>query len=737
MNEMRLINLLILMILTYFSAYSQTTSTMPSFTIKRKVGAIKIDGKLNDAGWENTPLATNFTQRYPDEFGKVAYDSEVRLTYDDKMLYIAIKCEKTPDQRFTINSLKRDFSTWGNDAFTIRMDPFQDKNNAFAFTVSPYGVQRESIIANGGRSFRDVNTAWDNKWYNKNTISDDYWVSEIAIPFTTLRFKTGAAYWNINFLREDTASNQTTCWAHVPRNFSMNNLNYAGKMYWDVSLQKTSRNFSLIPYVSGAKGKNYIKDQPISNFEIGGDVKYALTPALNLDLTFNPDFSQVEVDRQVSNLSRFEVYLPERRQFFLENADLFASFGDSRVSPFFSRRIGMIRDQKTRRTIQGRVAYGLRLTGKTSLKTRIGLINTHTLENEDYEGAASENHTVFAIQQRLSKKSNTNIGLILINKETFKTKEYQAGYNRVAGVDYNYANAKNTWGGKASVLYSFLNEQTKNPYAHIGNFGYNGRNFSASWTHRIVGEGFTSQSGFVRRTDYKQIFTRAEYQFFYKSGFLNTFGIEASNSVRWGATNDIIDRSTNLEFAGFTRKNAYFGLRLNQRYVFLRRGFDPSRQGGKRLEANTDYQNLRGEVFYSFDRRKPLSGRIETQYGQYYNGHYWLNEVGLTYNYIPRLNINISGSFTKIYLPKPYKSAALWLTNTRVNYSFNQNVHLMAYFQYNTQTDFMGFNLRFQWRFAPASDFFLVYNDSYLDQNGIMQSSERAVMAKLLYWINI
>ena len=708
-----------------------------SIVIKRKAGTIHIDGSINETAWDKAALAKNFTQRYPNEYGSVSNDSEVRLTYDDKMLYIAVKCEKAIDQRFNITSLKRDFNTWGNDAFIIRIDPFQDKNNAFAFVVSPFGVQMEAIISNGGQSYMDVNRAWDNKWYNKNNIGDHYWVSEIAIPFTTLRFKPRATYWNINFLREDTASNQTTCWAHVPRNFSMNNLNYAGKMYWDEPLEKTSRNLSLIPYSSGSLGRNYRKDAPISDFQIGGDVKYALTPALNLDLTFNPDFSQVEVDRQVTNLSRFEVYLPERRQFFLENADLFESFGDSQVSPFFSRRIGMIRDQKTRRTVSSRILYGLRLTGKISLKTRIGLINTHTLRNNDYKGAAAENHTVFALQHRLSNKSNSNIGMILINKQTFETDDYEAGYNRVAGVDYNYANAKNTWQGKASLLYSFLKKQPKDSYAHIGKLRYTGRNLGFSWSHRIVGGGFSSQTGFVRRTDYKQIAPRVSYKFFYEEGFLNTFDIDLVSSTRLGASNELIDHRNELSFNGFTRKNAFFGLAFSRNYTLLRRPFDPSRQGGKKLPAFTDYNNVRVEGFFSSDRRKPLSFRAESRYGQYYNGHLWLNELRLTYNRIPRLNLNISGSYTQIYLPKPYKSSALWLTNTKFNYSFNQNIHLMAYFQYNTQSDFMGLNVRFQWRFAPASDFFLVYNDSYVDQDGIMQASERAVMVKFLYWINI
>lgn len=699
-------------------------------TITKKQGDITLDGVLDEKAWQNAALANDFTQRFPSEFGTVKNQTEVRLTYDDTTLYIGVKCEKQPNQRLNINSLKRDFSTWGNDAFVIRIDPFQDKNNAFFFNVSPYGVQGEGIISNGGNSFRDASTSWDSKWYNKNNITERYWVSEIAIPFNTLRFKKGAKFWNINFLREDTATNQTTCWTHVPRNFSMSNLNFAGKLHWETPLEKTSRNLSLIPYTAGSFGKDYSKGDKISDFSAGGDIKYALTPALNLDLTFNPDFSQVEVDRQVTNLSRFEVYLPERRQFFLENSDLFDAFGDRSVAPFFSRRIGMIRDAKTRRTLPGRILYGVRLTGKTSLKTRIGLLNTHTLKD-----AQQENHAVFAVQHKLSQKNNTNIGVMLINKQQFSKENKD--FNRVGALDYNYSNTDNSWQGKASFLYSLSKNQKKDPYAHIGTLRYSNRNFEFQWLHRVVGAGFESQTGFIRRTNYKQIAPNFSYRFFYDKGWLNTLSFALRNSARWGEKSQLIDRNNSFIINGFTRKNQWFTFALANKYIFLRRGFDISRTGGKPLPANSHYQNTQAQFEFSSDKRRAFSYALETGYGEYYNGRIWYNGLRTVYNYIPKLNINITSSLAKIYLPLPYTSSNLWLTNAKFNYSFNKDIHLMAYFQYNSQSDFMGVNLRFQWRFAPASDLFLVYNDSYINDDGVLEPTQRAIMAKLTYWLNI
>ena len=200
------------------------------------------------------------------------------------------------------------------------------------------GAQWDGLMYEGGK----VDLSWDNKWTSVVKKDDDKWVFEASIPFKTIRYKKGITKWGINFSRMDLKTTEKSSWAPVPRQFPTASLAYTGILVWDQPPPQAGSNISVIPYVLGGSSKNYEKDTPTSyKKEIGVDAKIAVTSSLNLDLTINPDFSQVEVDRQVTNLDRFELFFPERRQFFLENGDLFANFGYTTIRPFFSRRIGL------------------------------------------------------------------------------------------------------------------------------------------------------------------------------------------------------------------------------------------------------------------------------------------------------------------------------------------------------------------------------------------------------------
>lgn len=202
----------------------------------------------------------------------------------------------------------------GIDLLTFVIDPFRDQTTAFLFGINPYGVQREGLISNGGATSDDFDLSWDNKWYLAVQRYDDRWTAEIAIPFSTLRYKEGATVWNINSFRQDSYLNERSVWARIPRNFMPFSLAFSGQMQWDQPLGKPGFNASLIPYVAGNVGKDHLEGSgTTSGFSAGGDAKIAVTLSLNLDLTINPDFSQVEVDQQVTNIDRFEIFFPERR----------------------------------------------------------------------------------------------------------------------------------------------------------------------------------------------------------------------------------------------------------------------------------------------------------------------------------------------------------------------------------------------------------------------------------------
>jgi hypothetical protein len=295
-------------------------------------------------------------------------------------------------------------------------------------------VLREALLFNGGRSGGDFSMSWDNKWRGEAARYADYWTAEMAIPFKVLRFNSGAKEWRFNCYRNDTQINEISSYARVPRNLFPINMAYTGKMRWEKPLKKAGTNISLIPYISTDYFRDFEDPEEVSGesgFAWGGDAKVAISSGLNLDLTVNPDFSQVEVDQQVTNLTRFQVLFPERRQFFLENADLFSGFGLTRVNPFFTRRIGL---DENGAPIP--IEFGARLSGKLNDDFRIGFLNMQTGKQDD-SGQPGFNYSVAALQHQVFDRSN--ISFIMVNKQAVNPSESTGDfqdYNRVAGLEY-------------------------------------------------------------------------------------------------------------------------------------------------------------------------------------------------------------------------------------------------------------------------------------------------------------
>ncbi|MBU6343392.1 MAG: carbohydrate binding family 9 domain-containing protein, partial [Bacteroidetes bacterium] len=326
----------------------------PDYTvhIRKTTQPVHLDGLLDEPAWQDAETLGHFKMNFPVDTSYTKFPTEVRLCFDDKYLYVAARC--TQDRNtYTIPSLKRDFPNGTSDVINIIIGPFKDGVNGFLFGVNPLNVQREALIDNGA----NLSYEWDNKWASAVHNEPEQWTVEIAIPFKTLRYKVseGENSWQINFVRTKLKGWEVSTWRPVPQQYSPNNLAFTGNLIWDTPPPHPGANVAVIPYASGRYDIDYPRDaqgyrQGLNTNGtpgIGGDAKIAITPSLNLDLTVNPDFSQVEVDRQVPNLSRFELFFPERRQFFLENRDLFALFGFPTTRPFFSRRIGLARNPLT------------------------------------------------------------------------------------------------------------------------------------------------------------------------------------------------------------------------------------------------------------------------------------------------------------------------------------------------------------------------------------------------------
>jgi len=707
--------------------------------IKKAGARIRIDGVLDEDDWISADLAADFHQRFPADSSGALTLTEVKLTYDDDFFYIGAVCFDPVVGDFVVSSLRRDFKDSGNDALQIIIDPFSDLTNGFLFGISPYGVQRESLIVNGGSGHHDENSSWDNKWFSKVIRHDGYWVAEIAIPFKTLRYKEGIDTWRINFIRNDFKQNEYSNWNWIPRNFSSTSLAYTGELVWDKPISESRKNISLIPYATAGVAKDYEEGTlPDAIYGIGGDAKVGIGPALNLDLTINPDFSQVEVDQQVTNLDRFEIYYPEKRQFFLENSDLFGNFGTTGIRPFFSRRIGIAQDTATGDNVENPIYFGARLSGRIDKDWRIGAMTMQTADDRSF-GLPSVNYGVAALQRRVFARSN--IAAIFVNKQPVQFLSPEAdslqlnSWNRVAGLDYNLASLDNRWNGKVFYHQSFSPGNPASSFAHGTFINYQDEHWDIKWIHDIVGDGYNAEVGYVRRTGYKRIAPEIEYNFYPASTTLNRHGPTIEYDGLWSNDNKKLDEKISLKYLlRFT--NHMFGyFSLNREYIYLTYDFDPSRSDGPELPEGSDYTNYNATFFMRTDYRQPFSFDASGTIGEYFNGKIVRIMGDLNYRFRPFGGIALNYSYSRVRLPDPCHDADHYLVGPKIDITFTKNIYLSTLIQYNSQKNNVNVNARFQWRYKPASDIYIVYTDNYYANR--FSSKNRALVFKITYWFNV
>ena len=746
MTKFYLLSLSFILLINIFT-YGQSSEDQPCLKINQTNEAIKLDGIMDEEIWQKADVAQNFWQNFPMDTSRSIAESEIRMTYDDQFIYIFAKCYSTSedgDTYYVTPSLRRDFRGSGNDMITFIFDTFKDQTNAFTFGLNPYGVQREGLIANGGSLQEDFDLSWDNKWYSAAKIYPGYWTAELAIPFKSIRYKENTEEWLLQFYRLDSHTNERSTWSRVPRNFRLYSLAFTGKLLWDKPLKKAGPNVSLIPYVAGGMNRDFVEGTPTNrNLSVGGDAKVAVSSSLNLDLTFNPDFSQVEVDQQVTNLDRFEIFFPERRQFFLENADLFANFGLENARPFFSRRIGVAIDSTTGQNVQNPIRFGARLSGSLNRKWRVGLLNMQTGEDKSIN-LPSLNYTVGALQRRVFERSN--ISALVINKQSLTDTlsddfTLQSGnYNRLAGLEYNHASADNKWTGKAYYHRSFDPKQKDNAYTHGATLNYSTLRWDISWLHQIVGENFNAEVGFVPRTNFRRIMPSVAYRFFPKSKKIVSHGPGLEQQFWWNKDIGLTDSNFSLFYEFIFTNTSQVTASLLSNYVYLFAPFRPSGEGLS-FEVGENFNMTGFSLEYQSDRRKPFFYDINTINGQYYGGT--LNFINTTFNYRaqPYGLFSLDMSYSRINLQDPYTSANLFLIGPRMDLTFTRSLFFTTFVQWNSQFDNINVNSRLQWRFQPVSDLFIVYTDNYVydifNRMNNFDVKNRALVIKLSYWLNI
>ncbi len=725
-------------------------SAAQGLKIERATSPINIDGVLDEQAWNDAEVAGDFNQYFPLDTIKAIAQTEVRMAYDDEFIYVIAVMQNLGPRDYVISSLRRDFRGRAFDSFSIVLDTYKDKTNGFLFGLNPYGVQREGLISEGGNRTSRGNSSftltWDNKWYAEAKIYDGYWIAEMAIPFKTLRFKEDMDSWFINFYRIDSQDGERSSWSPIPRNFSILNLAFNKELHWDEAPDNPGRNISIIPYTAFSASKNFEEGTPTdTKFSLGGDAKIALSSALNLDLTVNPDFSQVEVDQQVTNLDRFEIFFPEQRQFFLENADLFAGFGSGGARPFFSRRIGIARDTATGTNISNPLYFGGRMSGNLNNKWRIGLMTVQAAEEEDI-ALPTTNYAVATVQNRIGARSN--IAAFVVSKQAFQDSIggsfdwNTGGGNRTVGVDLNLATSDNRLSGKGYYHLSYDGSGNTENYSTGVSLNYQTLEWQFNTDVRSIGANFNPEVGFVRRTDFNQSRATVYYNFYPSKGIIQSHAPGFDYDVLGNDTYGVTDWDINFLYRINFRNTAEFNIRLRRQYTYLFDAFDPSGTDGLELPQDSDYGYNFIIARYNSDQRKPFFFELSTRSGEYFNGGRINLEGTFSYRFMPKAITSLNFEYNRIRLPSPYNDANLFLIGPRIDITFTRNVFWTTFIQYNSQIDNMNINTRFQWRYNPVSDLFIVYSDNYfagVDDRFIdfKRPKARALVMKLTYWFNL
>jgi hypothetical protein len=709
------------------SVFSQKKNEAYKLKMQRAKAPLVIDGILDEPDWIAADVATDFYMITPMDTSAAKVRTDVRMTYDSDNLYlIAVNYHALPGP-YVVESLRRDFAFGKNDNFLLFMDPFEDLTNGFSFGANAAGAQWDGIMYEGGK----VDLSWDNKWVSQVKNYEDKWVFEMAVPFKSIRYKKGIIEWGINFSRLDLKTTEKSSWAPVPRQFPSASLAYTGTLMWDAPPPQVGANISVIPYVLGGSSKDYEKDTPTEyRKEIGADVKIALSSSINLDLTVNPDFSQVDVDRQVTNLDRYELFFPERRQFFLENGDIFANFGYPTIRPFFSRRIGL----------NVPIKYGARLSGRLNKNWRIGAMDMQTGKVEETD-LPEQNFAVISLQRRVFARSN--IGMIFINKQSLNYTPSTdpdvptySQYNRNLGLEYNLASSNNMWTGKALFLKSFKPENNGDDFTQAANLTYASRKWNVTWQHEYVGKNYLAEVGYVPRQGYIRLNPQVGKLFFPKSKHILSHGPKFNSSMFFDTSMKSTDSETYLVYGINFRKQNVLNAWVSNDYVKLLRPFDPTNSGKDTLATGSEHQWNAFGFEYTSKPQSVFTYAFTTRYGGYYENGTRLNfTTDIGYRFQPYVSLSLSSSYNEIRMPEPWGKTTFWLVGPRIDVTMTNKLFFTAFAQYNEQQNNVNLNTRVQWRYRPASDLFIVYTDNYLPENFMVKN--RALVIKFTYWWNV
>ncbi len=713
---MKKIFLLIVLILSLISLKAQHSKPDKIKALKI-TGKIKFDGQLTEYQWKEAMHISNFTQRELN-YGKPSDEhTEVAILYNKKGLYFGIWCyQKT---KIIAKSLQVDFNFWEEDNFKIMLSPFNDNRTGYLFVINPYGARADLQIYN----FEDANRDWNGVWDAKTTITDSGWFAEVYIPFNTLQFKKDTApVWAINFERDIKAKNEETLWQGWSRDKSIMSVEAAGKLLGLKNIEYVNR-FEFKPYTlvgfqySKTEGKSF----PI---KAGGDLNVYLTPSLKLNLTSFTDFAQVEVDRIPVNLSRFNVYYPEKRQFFLEGSNYFSYYLGERNRGFYTREIGIENHQ------QVPIYAGARLFGKIG-HSEIGFLS---MQEAPIDSIPSTNNTVLRYKKEIGEQSY--IGAIFTNKINRNTSNQMLGIDAEYRTSHFWKNKNLTIGAKITATFNNF-KYTPGALQYRLYIDYPNDLIDNFMSIGSMGENFNPQLGFIYRKNYDA------YTWFCRimPRILAKYGIKRLLLKPWGF---ILYRThTTGQLESFYNETRLLGAVLNtgDRFEFnFQQAYDrldkPFYLTDNLFVPIGKYFMLKNEI-----QLETYSGRrfwvfLLYNWGKFYNGKIKTFEGSLGWNISK--NLNIEEQYTWNFVKLPNGSVLTHEVASYLNLAFTTKLNASAFIQFNSLENILIYNIRLHWIPKIGSDFYFVITTGYnkpIKQIDLLKPQTNTEVAKLIYRI--
>jgi len=709
--------------------FSQGSDTHQAFPL-RITQPIVVDGRLDEPIWNESQKMDGFIQKEPKEGEPATEPTEVRILYDTRFLYIGLLCYDSRPDKIVANEMRRDAVINDNDYFEIFIDTFHDHRNAFYFATNPLGARRDALIRDEGNY---INWNWDGIWQARAIRTQKGWAAEIVIPFYTLRFKKGKDMtWGINFGRQVARKREESFWSPVLRDLGWFGKYRASAFGHLIGLEniKQENRIQVMPYFIGGGFKEEDDESFSSSGDLGLDLKYSLTSNLTVDVTVNTDFAQVEADQEQFNLTRFSLFLPEKRGFFLEGADIFQvgerynEFEPPKTLLFFSRAIGLSEDGK-----EIPIIGGLRVTGKTG-RYDLGILNILTdrisyIEDDEQINIERTDYSVFRLKRDFLKKST--LGVMFLNKESLDS----SFYNRGACLDLNLALGPSfKMGGFAAK--TFTHDLKEKDWATHVDFLWDSNFFGAQLTYTDIGENFNSELGFISRVDIRKI--RMNFGIGPRPNFLNL-----RQTLFFGDFSYIENHSGQLESKSLTagtfnifQNGSFLFLAYIQNYEYLSEEFEIKEDVFIPVGVHKFKQFM---AFYDSDKSKRIAFRTETNIGQFYNGHlYRINARGIL-KLSKHINMEFIYDRNQIDLPIEGGKFTTNIAASRLIYTFNPDLFAKAYVQWNSEENLFKSNFLIRWIYKPGANVYFIYNETRkLGSESYLQ--DRLLMLKVSFLFN-